>query len=344
MVATKTVAKRKQSTSIRGLDKAAQMIKASPIRPKTADDYKDLFELLDELGVPDKQCVRVQISSEQAKVFVRHNSPNNRYGPNTKYPNGGVTRIKLYKSDMQLMEWDEWNTDPLTVDENGYLLSGYKRCAALSQIPGLSLSFFVARGVPPKTLESMDRQQSRTLMQSIRVRNDFEVSSLEAQIVSSMLWKIDTSSNIEKLTDKQKLALFNKYRKAILFAAKIYSTKRDSITTAAVRGAIARVYASLAGVNEKTGELYDLDSDTAEELSAFVCALDTSKAIEPREEVAIKLRNDAMALRPRGSTRAVKEILYAKSINALHLYFTNNVPQRLVVARKQYFPLQEDQA
>jgi hypothetical protein len=332
-VVAKTAGKKK-STSV------AQVIEM-PVKGKTADEYESLIELLDELMTPGLDLERVKISPEQAKVFVKFNSPNQRYGPNTSRDKKVGQRVLDYRRDMVNGDWNDENRDPVYVDEDGFMFNSYHRMAALAGLanthPQLSFHFVVARNVPASTIEVIDRGLARNLTQTLRIKG-IDASSLEKSISKSIIWRLGDCGATEAMTEAQQIAVFQKYEKAIRFASILYNSHKHSVKLSTVRGAIARAYASLGAED---------NFDIQEQLIEFMHCLDTSTSEKDRGIYAIRLRNDAQAfsLRHRSTSREARDILYAKSLNAIKL-FLKNVPsdktQYLVQAKTQPFPLPED--
>lgn len=276
---------------------------------------------------------------EIAERYTELNSPRQRHGPNTKNPKGGKRWIVKLFRDMANGNWDEDNPQNMLVfDDDGNLLDGYKRCAALAMTkdicPDLRIRFRVIRNVPPKAIETMDQGERRTFIQSLRVRGK-EATPLEAAITKSILWTLESLVKGDELTGKSQLDLYEKYREAIEFSAKLYNSARFAVKSPAVRGAIARAYISI-GAEE--------DSRLKEDLSHFMWCLDTGESKSERDRLPIKLRNEALVTKGK-NTRAAREVLYAKSVQALYLFLTGGSDKRsLYPARKQHFPIPEDRS
>ena len=334
----KVMAKRRQ-TSVKGLEKLVEVKESLP-KTKTPDDYRSLDELLDELLGEGVNLGWAEVTPAISKVFLKFNAPNNRYGPNTqtegRRENGHVTSLR---HKMKFGNWNDSNAATIQVSCDGWMFDGYHRMAALSGLakdrPDMAIKFLVARNIDPSAMKVTDKGLNRTLTQTLRIEG-LDVSDLEKSLISTMLWNIGDCKKSEYLTEEQKIALYRKYRKAIKFAATLYNGKY-SIKLAAVRGAIARAYASLDAEH---------DIEVQEDLARFIQVLDTCKSTSDREKVIINLHcvaRDAQGRKGSGS-RAAKEVLNAKTINALRWFLKGDSKDRssLMTARKQYFPLPED--
>ncbi|MGW0681793.1 hypothetical protein ACWD2L_00325 [Streptomyces sp. NPDC002754] len=89
-------------------------------------------------------------------------------------------RVEAYARDILAKTWLE-NGDALRFDENGVLLDGQHRLAAIVEADK-AIPMFVVTGLPPEAQETMDSGIRRTLSDVLQLRGEIDVHTLAAVV------------------------------------------------------------------------------------------------------------------------------------------------------------------
>ena len=92
------------------------------------------------------------ITADTATSWLKHNTKNRKITPTT---------VERYRRDMEAGRW-VYAADPIRFAENGRLLDGQHRLAALAQLPSAAITVLVVRGLQDEAQLVMDQGNKRT--------------------------------------------------------------------------------------------------------------------------------------------------------------------------------------
>lgn len=119
-----------------------------------------------------------EITPADAEEILEANTENNR---NIKF-----AQVDKYARDMMAGRWED-NGETIKIDSNGRLIDGQHRMRAVLE-SGTSIHFWIARGLPPESIHTVDVGVSRKYGDQLKIAGHTNTLQLGAFLRRAFLW------------------------------------------------------------------------------------------------------------------------------------------------------------
>lgn len=119
-----------------------------------------------------------EITPADAEEILEANTENNR--------NIKLAQVDKYARDMMAGRWED-NGETIKIDTNGKLIDGQHRMRAVLE-SGATMHFWVARGLPPETIHTVDVGVSRKYSDQLKISGHGNTMQLGAFLRRVFLW------------------------------------------------------------------------------------------------------------------------------------------------------------
>ena len=150
-------------------------------------------------------------------------------------------RIKDYAADMESGKWKQTH-EPIAFDWHGNLVDGQHRLKAIIASSKTLSSVLVVRNVDPDTRYYCDQGKSRTPGDHLSISGMNYRTNDIAATVRCMIGGLNGPNANEVPTGQDLTQAATLYQEGALFAISAFPSNRRLITTAPVKGVIARAY------------------------------------------------------------------------------------------------------
>jgi hypothetical protein len=231
--------------------------------------------------------------------------------------------IRVMADDMQNGRWHD-NGDTIKFLKDGRLCDGQHRLHAVLEAE-VNVPFHIVANLDEEALSTIDTGRARQVHDLMKILGDKMHSPLAASCASMMV-TASSQQNITRLASKAKLVEFmQQHRDAIEFTMEAFPRRVRHITGQAVLGAFARAY-------------YRFTSDDGRErLKRFATVL-TTGMMDKGDEAAVILHRYLL------DTDEPKAVVYLKVEKAIAHFMDHEAIERLYPAKRELFPLPEEQS
>lgn len=144
---------------------------------------------------------QVTVTPELAREWLGYNTHNRRLRDRV---------VQAYATDMENGAW-QWNGESVKFAEDGTLLDGQHRLAAIAQA-GVSLPMLVVRGLPNQTQDTVDGGAKRKFSDVLQLRGEGNSSTVAAVVRRVAMWEAGSRRGKTLVpTNSQMLATLEKY-------------------------------------------------------------------------------------------------------------------------------------
>lgn len=266
-----------------------------------------------------------------AQALLDKNHPRNRT------PKPG--RISMYANDIINDRW-QLTHEAVAVDEDGYLIDGQNRLAAIIQA-NKAAPILLITGVPCKAMLAVDQGLSRTVADIAKVYDESKpsmtawVGVARAMIYGTKVSLASDKSKSRRASAQEVLEFIRTHEAAIAFAMELTHLNTRFVTQAGVRAVIARAF-----YGPKT---------THERIREFANVLTTGlMGSTKKDSAAVRLRNwltDSFSEGTRKRSNGMKPnsmMVYAKTQTALKAFLEERNLEFLRETNEENFPLPEE--
>lgn len=260
----------------------------------------------------DTVLLQVRVDPELALDWLTSRNTTNR-----KIRKSAVTR---YGRDMTAHQWISELVDPIHFSVDGVNMNGQHRLTSIVE-SGETIVLWVQVGCKREWQVALDCGMPRSQVDVERLTYGSDVDERFIATARSMKMGLMIHGSTMTFTRQEMHDFIDRHQHAIRFATGLFPSHIVSVTTAGLKGVIARAYYSRPPAT----------------LQAFAEVLRTREVRSPHHHIVIILRN-WMEDRGTGGSGIMREH-YAKTSRALHAFCEEKPLMKLYAADVELFPL-----
>jgi hypothetical protein len=262
-------------------------------------------------------CERVLITPELASQWLRLNKANRHLRSRD---------IQKWAEMMDRGDWMNNHPEPYIFDEEGWLINGQHRLYAI-QRTGKSFWGWVQRNVPKAMAHVIDDGKSRTLADSLTIREGLPVKTTLSTMMPRFLSGFYLQYPSHLPYKRSEMAdVFDKYKDSFGTTLSLFNMRKKGISSAGVRACVARAWIALPDQRDRIRDF---------------CTILNEGRYSSLEDSAAQILRDFLMQASKGGTSHLFDV-YCKTNFALNAFLQHKSIQRLQPTTKEHFPIEED--